>query len=86
VRKLTLLQKLSGAVDEKKIKLYIMTNTFNKNDIKGHFKSKNYFEYGSSNIFFFSQPVEPFVDQHGKIVLKNQFNIYMSSRGTGLLY
>lgn len=32
-----------------------MTNTENKNEIKNHFKSKNYFDYGQNNVFFFSQ-------------------------------
>lgn len=77
---------ICGCTDNKKIKLYIMTNTDNKNSIKDYFKAKNYFDYGSNNIFFFSQPVEPTVDEQGKIVLRNESSIYMSPRGNGMIY
>ncbi len=63
-----------------------MTNTENKNEIKNHFKSKNYFDYGQNNIFFFSQAMQPIVDENGKIVLKNEANIFMSPRGNGMIF
>ena len=63
-----------------------MTSIDNKNSIKDYFKSKDYFGYGSSNIFFFSQPTEPIIDEHGKIVLKSESNIYLSPRGNGVVY
>ena len=63
-----------------------MTNTDNKNIIKDYFKSKDYFGYGRNNVFFFSQPMAPIIDEHGKIVLKNESNIYMSPRGNGAIY
>ena len=47
--------KLSSLCSGPRIPLYIMTNSRNKQCIKQYFKTNNYFEYGSKNIFFFSQ-------------------------------
>lgn len=62
---------MSGATETHKIKLYIMTSTENKNEIKAFFKAKDYFGYGANNVFFFSQSVEPIVDEDGRVVLKS---------------
>lgn len=66
--------------------MYIMGSSENKDLIKKYFVDRKYFAYGAGNVFFFSQPVEPVVDEHGKIVLKTEDTIYMSPRGTGAIY
>jgi UDP-N-acetylglucosamine/UDP-N-acetylgalactosamine diphosphorylase len=85
VKKLDRLSSLSGS-EKKMVKLYIMANSQNKEDIKNHFKNNDYFGYGSENTFFFSQDCFAVVDENGKIVLKNEGNIHVAPRGNGAVY
>lgn len=71
IYRLMKLNQMCEVVESKWIKAYIMTSNENKEEIKNYLKVNKYFGYGEKNIFFFSQPVEPILDEHGKIVLKS---------------
>lgn len=84
IKRLLALEKLSGGT--LRVPVYIMTSSENKNEIKNHFKASNYFDYGSNNIFFFSQPVGPVFNTNGQIALKGEGEILMMAQGNGAVY
>ena len=63
-----------------------MTNTKNKASIKEYFKSKNYFDYGDNNVFFFSQELGPLFNEAGQIALKEEGEIFMVGQGNGMVF
>ena len=68
IKRLTLLCETC----KNKIPVYVMSNSENKAEIKEYFKLKNYFEYGSDNVFFFSQELAPIFNENGQIALREE--------------
>lgn len=62
---------------------YIMTSQDNYLDTIAFFESKNYFEYGKENIYFFNQGNLPIIDLNGKLILEEIYKIKEASNGNG---
>jgi len=83
-----LVDTLKNACEEYKtiIPWYIMTSKENNNATIKFFEENNYFNYGKENIIFFIQDEIAMVDEKGKILIDEQFNIKKASNGHGGIF
>jgi UDP-N-acetylglucosamine/UDP-N-acetylgalactosamine diphosphorylase len=81
--RLSRIKTLSGAAS---IPVYIMTSDLNDGVIREYFKSKNYFGYRSSDVFFFEQSLLPCLTTDGKIIVESETSISRAPCGNGGIY
>lgn len=65
---------------------YIMTSTENNQKTVGFFEEHNYFGYPKENIMFFVQGNLPLLDEEGKLLIDEDFNIKWAADGNGCIY
>lgn len=65
---------------------YIMTSEENNDDTINFFENHNYFGYNKQKIRFFKQSVIPVINEQGKILIDNKYNIKTASNGNGGIY
>lgn len=68
------------------INIYIMTNIENNKDIINYFELNNYFEYPKDKIKFFMQESLPLLSVDGKVLLKNNSQVFMVPNGNGFVF
>ncbi|KRW99210.1 hypothetical protein PPERSA_07453 [Pseudocohnilembus persalinus] len=68
------------------IHLFIMTSSSTDKDTRDFFKMNKYFGLSEGQVHFFMQNNLPAVDLNGKIILKDEFEIFMAPNGNGGLY
>lgn len=65
---------------------YIMTSKENNEETIKFFEKNKYFNYGKENIKFFVQAEIPMIDENGKILIDEKFNIKKASNGHGGIF
>lgn len=65
---------------------YIMTSTENNESTVKFFEEHNYFSYPKENIMFFKQGNLPLLDENGKLLVDEEFNIKFAADGNGCIY
>lgn len=89
IMKKTLFQLLSEQVKalsmryHARIPLLIMTSLENYDDTIAFFDSFNYFGLGKDNIYFFRQGMLPTITPDGKLLLKDEANLFVNPDGHG---
>lgn len=69
------------------IPVYIMTSSFNHDEIQQFFVDHNYFGYPSELIYFFPQKLEPCLTlDSGKIIIESEDSLSMAPDGNGGIY
>lgn len=65
---------------------YIMTSEENNDETIIFFENHNYFGYNKQKVKFFKQSIIPVIDENGKILIDNKYNIKTASDGNGGIY
>ena len=65
---------------------YIMTSNENNKQTVDFFKQHNYFNYPQDHIMFFIQGDLPLVDEKGKLLVDEKFNIKLAADGNGCIF
>ncbi len=65
---------------------YIMTSTENNEKTVSFFKEHNFFGYPKDNVKFFNQGNLPLLNESGKLMIDENYNIKMASDGNGSIY
>lgn len=65
---------------------YIMTSEKNNDETIIFFENHNYFGYNKQKVKFFKQSIIPVIDENGKILIDNKYNIKTASDGNGGIY
>jgi len=69
------------------IPVYIMTSSFNNDEIKQYFAANNNFGYPEDLLYFFSQNLEPCLTlDGGNIIIESENSLSMAPDGNGGLY
>lgn len=65
---------------------YIMTSTDNNQKTVDFFEEHNYFGYPKENVMFFMQGNLPLIDEQGKLLVDENYEIKIASDGNGSIY
>ena len=65
---------------------YIMTSTENNEKTVEFFEEHNFFGYPKNSVCFFCQGNLPLLDENGKLVVDENYNIKIASNGNGSIY
>ena len=65
------------------VPIYIMTSDMNDTIIRNFFEKMNFFDYPSSDIFFFEQGLEPCFSFDGKVIIDNPVSLSLAPDGNG---
>lgn len=65
---------------------YIMTSTENNEKTVAFFEEYNFFGYKKENIKFFNQGNLPLLNEDGKLIIDENYNIKIASDGNGSIY
>ena len=69
-----------------KVPWYIMTSRENNEATVKFFEENRYFNYGKENVIFFTQAELPMVNENGKILIDEEYNIKKAANGHGGIF
>jgi len=61
----------------------VMTSPFNEEQTRAFFEQQGYFGLGEDSVRFFTQPVNPILDEQGRLLMQEKWQVLMGPDGHG---
>lgn len=76
----------SASCLQSQVPLYLLTNDENRTCIEEHFQDHGFFGLDPSDVHFLMQPLEPMLDQEGRVLLEDRWRIARRPGGNGAIF